>query len=52
VLVLALLTLRGLNPVQPLTLTLFLPIVLVYGWLLERAWHTRSRFTSAHHASP
>jgi len=50
-LVLALLTLRGLNPVQPLTLALFLPIVLVYGWLLERAWHTRSRFTSAHHAS-
>ena len=49
--VLALLTLRGLNPVQPLTLALFMPIVLVYGIAFERAWHTRSRFTSAHHAS-
>src|SRR5215203_5118302 len=36
--VLALLTLRGLHPVLPFTLALFLPIVLVYGWLLERAW--------------
>ena len=50
--VLALLTLRGLHPVQPLTLALFMPIVLVYGWLLERAWHTRSRSTRALHTSP
>src|SRR5215204_6228816 len=50
--VLALLTLRGLHPVQPLTLALFLPIVLVYGWLLERSWHTPSRFTRALHTSP
>ncbi len=50
--VLALLTLRGLHPVQPLTLTLFLPIVLVFGWLLERSWHTGSRFTRAIHTSP
>jgi hypothetical protein len=40
--VLVLLTLRGLNPVQPLPLALFLPIVLGYGALLERAWHARS----------
>ncbi len=50
--VLALLTLRGLHPVQPLTLALFLPIVLVFGWLLERSWHTGSRFTRAIHTSP
>jgi len=43
--VLVLLTLRGLHPVQSLPLALFLPIVLVYGWALERAWHARSRFT-------
>ena len=51
-LVLALLTLRGLNPVQPLSLALFMPIVLVYGIAFERAWHTRSHFSTAHHASP
>jgi hypothetical protein len=50
--ILALLTLRGLHPVQPLTLALFLPIVLLFGWLLERSWHTRSRFTRAIHTSP
>lgn len=38
---LVLLTLRGLNPVQPRALALFLPLVLLYGALLERAWHTR-----------
>jgi hypothetical protein len=50
--VLTLLTLRGLNPVQPLTLALFLPVVIVYGWVLERTWHKRSRSTHALHASP
>ena len=50
--VLTLLTLRGLNPVQPRTIALFLPIVLLYGLLFERAWHTRSRFTLAFHISP
>jgi hypothetical protein len=42
-LVLVLLTLRGLRPVQPLALALFLPLVLLYGALVERAWHARSR---------
>ena len=46
-----LLTLRGLHPVQPLTLALFLPIVLVFGWLLERSWHARSRFTRVIHTA-
>ena len=41
-LVLALLTLRGLNPVRTLTVSLFMPVVLVYGVALERAWHARS----------
>jgi hypothetical protein len=50
--VLVLLTLRGLHPVQPLTLALFLPIVLVYGWAFERAWHARSRFTRTLPTSP
>jgi hypothetical protein len=50
--VLALLTLRGLNPVRPATLALFLPLVLLYGWLLERAWHRWSLFTHALHTSP
>ena len=40
-LVLVLLTLRGLSPVQPRALALFLPLVLLYGVLLEHAWHTR-----------
>ena len=37
--VLCLLTLRGLNPVTMLSLALFLPPVVVYGVLLEWAWH-------------
>lgn len=40
-LVLVLLTLRGLNPVQARALTLFLPLVLLYGVLVEHAWHAR-----------
>jgi hypothetical protein len=38
--------------VLPLTLGLFLPVVLVYGLLLERAWHARLRFIPARHAPP
>ena len=43
--VLTLLTLRGLRPVQPLALALFLPLVLLYGALLERAWHATPRLS-------
>jgi hypothetical protein len=50
--VLVLLTLRGLHPVQWLALALFLPVVLVYGWAFERAWHTRSRFIRTLRTSP
>ena len=42
---LVLLTLRGLNPVQPLSLVLFVPLVLIYGALFERSWHARSHRT-------
>jgi hypothetical protein len=40
--VLCLLTLRGLNPVTMLSLALFMPPVVVYGVLLEWAWHRRT----------
>lgn len=40
---LALLTLRGLRPVRPLPLALFLPLVLLFGALVEGAWHARWR---------
>ena len=36
---LALLTARGLNPVRPLPLALFLPLVVIYGVGFELAWH-------------
>jgi hypothetical protein len=49
---LVLLTLRGLHPVESLTFVLFMPVVLLYGVALERAWHTRSRLLPMHHASP
>lgn len=42
VLALVLLTLRGLQPVRPLPLALFLPLVLLYGALVEWAWHART----------
>src|SRR5687767_7093873 len=49
---LVLLTLRGLNPVRPLPLALFGPLVVVYGVLLERAWHRAAhRVPVAQHAS-
>ena len=50
--VLTLLTLRGLRPVQPLALALFLPLVLLYGALLERAWHATPRLSRIVTASP
>lgn len=50
--ILALLTLRGLNPVRTLTLALFVPVVLVYGVAFERAWHTRSHSSRPIRASP
>ncbi|MFL5618574.1 MAG: hypothetical protein ACJ79A_09300 [Gemmatimonadaceae bacterium] len=50
--ILALLTLRGLNPVRWLTLALFMPIVLLYGVALERAWHARSHSSRTLGASP
>ena len=50
--VLTLLTLRGLRPVQPLALALFLPLVLLYGALLERAWHASPRLPRIATASP
>ena len=50
--ILALLTLRGLNPVRTLTLALFMPVVLVYGLALERAWHARSLSSRPLRASP
>ena len=50
--ILALLTVRGLNPVRPLTLSLFMPVVLAYGVALERAWHARSHFSRPLRASP
>jgi hypothetical protein len=50
--VLTLLTLRGLRPVQPLPLALFLPLVLLYGALLERVWHAAPRLTRIATASP
>jgi hypothetical protein len=50
--ILVLLTLRGLNPVRPLNLLLFMPVVLVYGIALERAWHARSHSPRPLHASP
>jgi hypothetical protein len=50
--VLVLLTLRGLNPVQVLTLALFMPVVLLYGIALERAWHTRLHSSRILDASP
>ena len=43
--VLVLLTLRGLRPVTSLSLALFMPLALLYGAAFERAWHSRS-----HHA--
>jgi hypothetical protein len=39
---LVLLTLRGLHPVRPVPLALFLPLALLYGVLLELAWHRAS----------
>lgn len=39
---LLLLTLRGLRPVQPLALALFLPPVVLYGALLDWGWHRRA----------
>ena len=42
VVALVLLTLRGLRPLQPLPLALFMPLVLLYGALFERAWYSRS----------
>ena len=50
--VLVLLGLRGLNPVQPLTLALFMPVVLLYGIALERSWHARPHSTRTLNASP
>ena len=38
---LVLVTLRGLRPVDPLRLALFMPLVLVYGTLMELAWQRR-----------
>jgi hypothetical protein len=52
VVVLAVLTLRGLNPVQPLTLALFMPVVLLYGLALERAWHGRRHSPRTLNAAP
>jgi putative exporter of polyketide antibiotics len=49
---LVLLTLRGLKPVSALTLALFMPVVLVYGVALERAWHARSPSTRPPRVSP
>jgi hypothetical protein len=39
--VLLLLTLRGLRPVQPLSLAAFMPLVLLYGTAIEVAWRRR-----------
>ena len=50
--VLVLLTLRGLNPVQPLTLALFMPVVLLYGIAVERAWHAWQHFPRTLNATP
>lgn len=50
--VLALLTLRGLHPVQPLTLALFMPLVFAYGVALERSWHARSGTSHSLRAAP
>ena len=43
--VLVLLTLRGLRPVTSLSLALFMPLALLYGAAFELAWYSRS-----HHA--
>jgi hypothetical protein len=49
---LVLLTLRGVNPVQPLSLSLFGPLVVAYGVLLEWVWHRAAhRVPVAQHAS-
>ena len=37
--VLVMLTLRGLKPVSALALSLFMPVVLLYGVAFERSWH-------------
>ena len=50
--VLVLLTLRGLNPVSTLALSLFMPVVLVFGVALERAWHARSHSSRPLRAAP
>jgi hypothetical protein len=50
--VLVSLGLRGLNPVQPLTLALFMPVVLLYGIALERSWHARPHSTRTLNTSP
>jgi hypothetical protein len=39
--VLILLTLRGTSPSTPVTLSLFLPVMLVYGTLFHVAWQRR-----------
>ena len=36
---LAFVTIRGLHPVAPLPLALFGPLVVIYGWVLERSWY-------------
>ena len=36
---LILVTLRGLHPVRPMALAVFLPLVVVYGVMVEWAWH-------------
>ena len=50
--ILELLTLRGLSPVSALALSLFMPVVALYGVALERAWHARSHSSRRLHASP
>ena len=40
---LVLVTLRGLHPVRPLPLALFLPLVALYGVVFEWAWHRYAR---------
>lgn len=49
---LVLLTLRGLNPVSALALSLFMPVVLVFGLAFERAWHARSHSSRPFRTAP